>query len=40
MNDDGDCPTADGERTVLLEWIARDGFDDLARIVEQLMRSG
>ena len=38
MSDDDDDPRGDDEK-VLLDWIARDGFDDLARIVEKQMRS-
>ena len=37
MNDNDDDPRGDDK--VLLDWIARDGFDDLARIVEKQMRS-
>jgi hypothetical protein len=38
MSDEDDDARGDDDK-VLLDWIARDGFDDLARIVEQQMTS-
>ena len=38
MSDEDDDARGDEDK-VLLDWIARDGFDDLARIVEKQMTS-